>query len=214
MNELTQIPHGDAARVGLTLPDGLDIMEWKRVGHSLLRCKDSLQFWIGDWINYGQGSYGKDYEEAMSVFGDEGFDSYGYEKHTLECFSSVARSVEISLRREKLSFGHHKVVAGMPPDEQDYWLSKAEDEKLSVEALRQKTREGKAVKGLKGQSALAGMFDFGLWLVQSKKGFDELFKRRPLEKWEVSEVKDGIAKLEETKKPFVNELKRRGVGII
>lgn len=214
MNELTKIPYGDPQRTGLVLPEGLDIQEWKRVGHSLCRCKDSLQFWIGDWINYGQDSYGREkYVEAMEIFGVEGEGDYGYNQRTLENFASICRRVESSLRREHLSFGHHEIVAGMEAEDQKYWLGLAEKEKLSVDKLRLRTRKTLKASAVDGQSVMAGMFDFSKWATATKRGFDQLFQRRPIDKWEDSEVLDGITKFEEAKKPFVDEGKRRGLEV-
>lgn len=214
MNELTKIPYGDPQRVSLVLPEGLEIQEWKQVGHSLCRCKDSLQFWIGDWINYGQKAYSRDkYNEAMLIFGDEGGRNYGYDQHTLENFASICKRVESSLRREHLSFGHHEVVAAMTPDRQDYWLGIAEKEKLSVDAFRQRTRKKLKAANVDGQSLMAGMFDFGGWATKATRGFNDLFNRRPLVEWDDGEIMDGINRIEEIKKPFLSDAKRRGLEV-
>src|SRR5678815_5157560 len=190
MNELVKIPFGDPQRVELKLPDGLSLDDWKLVGRRLIRCKDSLQFWIGDWINYGKSNYGDTYTDAMEVFGDEAKaegGGYGYDQHSLECFASVARKVEPSIRIELLSFGHHQVVASKPPELQSKWLKDALDNDWSVSDLNAHIRASEKNKAVNGTSAMLGLWNWDTWFVDSFNGFRDFFKRVPIEKWETQD---------------------------
>jgi len=65
----------------------------------------------------------------------------GYEVPTLYNFASVARSIDFSLRSEKLSFGHHRLVVAMAPELQRQWLEYAEANNFSISQMR------KAIEG-------------------------------------------------------------------
>jgi hypothetical protein len=93
-------------------------------------------WWIGDWIRYGNASYGERYELAAKVT--------GYDAQTLMNMVYVASRFEISRRREKLSSSHHAELAALPPDEQERCLDRAERDGLSLRGLREEpTRDSR-----------------------------------------------------------------------
>jgi hypothetical protein len=55
----------------------------------------------------------------------------------------VASSVDPSRRREALSWSHHAEVAALPPEEQERWLARVEENRLSVHDLRLLLREAR-----------------------------------------------------------------------
>jgi hypothetical protein len=71
----------------------------------------SVQFWIGDWLNYGRKAYerGK-YEKAL--------EKLEYEPRTLRVYAYVANQVNSLIRNNNLTFNHHRTVAPLPPREQ------------------------------------------------------------------------------------------------
>lgn len=209
MNELTTIPFGHTQRTGLELPPDLSENEWKQVGHNLCRCKESLQFWIGDWVNYGQSAYFKNYDEVMDVFAKEGKGDYGYEKTTLENFASVAKHVPISLRREKLTFGHHAVVAGMEAIDQDVWLAKAVMNSWSIAELTREIRDKAKSKSTGELNSTANVFLFDRWINEAIRGF----KGFPITKWDDSELLTRIRKIDEIKSPLVQAALERGLEV-
>jgi len=87
-----------------------------------------IQFVIGDWLNYGERTYGEKYSRAL----DETDYAYG----GLANFSYVANRIEISRRRENLSFSHHQEIAPFELEKQEYWLDKAVKEHLTQRELR------------------------------------------------------------------------------
>jgi hypothetical protein len=103
--------------------------EWERVGDVLRRLDASIQWLIGDWFAYGERVWGQTYEQIS--------DTTGYEVKTLYDYAYVAKSVDFSVRTENLTFGHHKLVAGLEPDEQRRWLKYAVDHQLSISQMRQ-----------------------------------------------------------------------------
>lgn len=205
MNELTQIPYGDPQRIGLSLPEGLEIDQWKQIGHKLFQCRESLMFWIGDWINYGEATYGNKYEEAKKVFGAESELYGGYDEITLRRAASVCAKVPVVLRRTSLTFGHHSVVATLPQSDQKKWLKQAEDEKLSVRALTELIRGKLKEKAATQVNATHDVFIFERWINEAVRGLQAF----PVKKWEDDQLAKRISTLQSIQQPLIDEAKSR-----
>ena len=124
--------------VGLEIQSAIDETEWLAFYQALDKLQNALQWIIGDWINYGDKTYGKTYADAAEMT--------GLKETTLHTYSWVAREVEISRRRENLSFSHHETVAGLAPEEQEYWLIAAHTNNWSSKRLREEISDEKPVK--------------------------------------------------------------------
>lgn len=90
------------------------------------------QWWLGDWIKYGNAKFGERYSRAMKLT--------GYDVQSLMNMVYVASRFEISRRRENLSWSHHATLAPLDVAEQEHWLTRAIAEKLSVADLRVELR--------------------------------------------------------------------------
>lgn len=110
----------------------LTVDEWRAVGSELGQSARAVQWWVGDWINYGDKTYGSTYEAALKVT--------GLSLKTLQNYASVSRKVESSRRRELLDWTTHAEVAALEPAEQDRVLSEAESKQLSTREVRQLVR--------------------------------------------------------------------------
>lgn len=130
-DNLLPIP-GRLTRTALILPESLEYNEWVRIGDCLKLVEGSVQWWLGDWLNYGERKYGEMYTQAI----EETELDYG----TLRNIKWIASSVGLSLRNDNLSFNHHKEVAPLPPETQVLFLNKAVNENLSVRELRDEVR--------------------------------------------------------------------------
>tara|TARA_Y100000310_G_scaffold161595_1_gene161492 strand:- start:1392 stop:1913 length:522 start_codon:yes stop_codon:yes gene_type:complete len=119
---------GKLSPTALALPEDLTYDQWEAVGGTLRLMEGAVQFWIGDWIRYGQRRYGEMYSQAL--------DATDYEHGSLRNMVYVAEAIETSLRNDNLSWHHHKAVAPLEPEEQREMLDRAEAEGLSVAALR------------------------------------------------------------------------------
>ena len=73
---------------------------------------------IGDWLVYGEHTYGEMYAQAL--------DATGFSYGTLANQVYVAQRFDFSRRRENLSFSHHQEVAALPPEEADELLDRAD----------------------------------------------------------------------------------------
>src|SRR6184192_3171929 len=124
-------------RTSLSFPATLAMGDWLEIGKELFVINDASAWWLGDWLVYGQNRYPDRYKRAI-----EGT-SLHYK--TLRNYAWVARKFEDSRRRGSLSFQHHAEVAGLPAEEQDVWLSRAEERGWSVSALRSRLRADRGI---------------------------------------------------------------------
>lgn len=102
--------------------------QWLECGEFLKKAKGAVHFWIGDWLNYGEKRWGEKYLEAI--------EKTGYEYGTLRNDKWVAARIDLSRRRDKLSFDHHVTVADLEPEEQDRLLIEAEKQNLDTKPFR------------------------------------------------------------------------------
>jgi hypothetical protein len=129
------IPCCQFTATALTIKPGLKFDHWQRLGDMLKKTGQGVQFWIGDWIRYGESEYGEKYSQAIEVTGQN------YKSLANEVY--VANNVDNSLRNEKLSFNHHYAVASLPPIQQKKWLKRAEEEGWSYRELRREIEKQK-----------------------------------------------------------------------
>jgi hypothetical protein len=143
------------------LREGLSFEDWAGVGKSLAKASRSLQWWIGDWLNYGVKEYGD--RRALAV---DHATMFGLQAETLRGCMHVAEKVVA--RATSLSWSHHREVCGLSPKEQKHWLKQAEVNAWSVSELRQALRqEGREVvsedAGPGGFNPLRMALDFKRW---------------------------------------------------
>ncbi len=93
--------------------------EWEDCGKFLKQADKAVQFWIGDWLNFGEKKYGETYTQAL--------EATDYNYGTLRDSKWVSSRIELSRRRDNLEFSMHREVAPLDPDEQDFWLDRAEE---------------------------------------------------------------------------------------
>jgi hypothetical protein len=122
--------------VGLTISGDVTYEEWEDIGYQLARVGKGWQWWVGDWINFGEKKYGETYKAAI--------EATGLKIQACKNIASVCRAFELSRRRDVLSFNHHAEVQGLEPNEQDELLAEAEECGLSCAVIRER------VKSLKG----------------------------------------------------------------
>jgi hypothetical protein len=121
----------------------LQVEEWSRIGQRLGMMGRCNQWWIGDWIRYGNSKYGEKYSRAAKLT--------GYDVQSLTNMVYVATSFDdIARRRDGLSWSHHEAVAALEPARQDQWLTMAAGLKWSVNDLRVELRAYR--KGRGGES--------------------------------------------------------------
>jgi hypothetical protein len=118
--------------VGWVPPADLGQAEWLSTGRRLGAIGRCSQWWIGDWIRCGTARWGEKYTEAARVT--------GYDVASLRNMAWVAAQFDLSLRSDKLSWSHHVLLAPLERDEQERWIAKAVEQRLSVADLRLELR--------------------------------------------------------------------------
>jgi len=102
---------------------------------------DSIHWWIGDWLNYGEESYGKKYKKALEITGLD----YG----TLANDKYVVKQVKFPQRCGNLTWSHHRDMAPLEPDKQKYWFEFAEQHHLSTGEFKAKIKGAKYLAWLR-----------------------------------------------------------------
>jgi N6-adenosine-specific RNA methylase IME4 len=120
---------------GLDLPEDLPFVEWLEVGRGLRALEGAVQWWVGDWLSYGERKYGEKYTEAVAAT--------GYAYATLNAARWVAQRIEPVRRRTSLSWSHHKEVAALGVAEQEVLLGAAETEGWTRNELRRRANQYK-----------------------------------------------------------------------
>lgn len=138
--EVTQSNGIELQSCGIVFPEAIPLEKWNAVGDLLCQANNSVGFWVGDWLNYGERTWGEKYRDAM--------DLTGFEYQTLRDYAYVADKVHLSLRNDNLTFEHHKKVAPLEPDEQRKWLKLAEQRGMSTRLLSASIIAGYPLKEL------------------------------------------------------------------
>lgn len=110
------------------IDDNVSFEQWEHCGEWIKRANGAVQFWLGDWINYGEHAFHEKYSQAMY--------ETDFEYQSLRDVAYVARNVDLSRRRDNLSFDHHREVASLKPEEQEELLDLAEKEDIKSKEFR------------------------------------------------------------------------------
>lgn len=142
---MTTLPSTGSEEVGV-IPPGVEITpiwlkvttnisydEWARLLSHLLHWEQSIQWWLGDLILYGENAYGELYAQAAEISGRS--------VSTLSNWMWVAGHVAPAQRRNDVRWTMHREIASLTPPEQDEWLDAAEDGGWTVEELKKALRE-------------------------------------------------------------------------
>jgi DNA modification methylase len=115
------------------LPIGSPTFEqWQECGQFIQKASGAVQLWLGDWLNYGEHKWGEKYAQAI--------EDTGLEYQTLKNAAWVAGKIDLSRRRDDLSYNHHLEVASLEPEQQDKVLDWAIKEGASTRDVRQKVK--------------------------------------------------------------------------
>lgn len=121
--------------------ESMDLASWIECGRRLGTIARGVGWWLGDWLNFGNGRYGEKYTRAARIT--------GYDVQSLRNMAYVASRFEASRRRANLSWSHHAEVAALAPEQQDVWLERAEQHCLSVQCMRGELRAYRRPRALR-----------------------------------------------------------------
>lgn len=137
--------------VGLQITSELSFEEWSELAVHIGRAARSVGFIIGDWLVYGQGLFGDDgfpEKRVDSASYQLALTATGLDLSTLQNYAYVSRNVPFSLRTERLSWEHHRLVAKLPEDGMRDWIDAcvAEEDagrRMSTRRLRKSLNLGR-----------------------------------------------------------------------
>lgn len=112
--------------VGLRVLTNPSFEDWCEFGHGLQKLECATQWTVGDWLNYGERRWGEKYAQAI----EETPLNHG----TLRDYAWVASQIDLSVRTDKLSWWHHRLIAtdDYTPEQRQELLATAERDGLSV----------------------------------------------------------------------------------
>ena len=112
----------------LNLPSKLTFDEWMGHGETLSAMQNSIPWWVGDWINFGESKFGEGkYSQGLTLW------DYGY--HTLANMAWVASQYPPETRTS-LSWTHHRYAASLDMEERTALLEKAKEEEWTSRQLQ------------------------------------------------------------------------------
>lgn len=145
-NELVTFPNVQMTKTHLIIPEETSFDDWEDIGKKLKTVEGAVQFWIGDWINFGERKYEDKYLRAMAETG------YTYEY--LKNIAYVSRKFNgndnghsgvtiegLATRHENLGFSFHQITAPLAGPIAERFLNKAEEEHLTKRELEADVRE-------------------------------------------------------------------------
>jgi hypothetical protein len=103
--------------------------QYEALGTMLGLVKRRTSWYLGDWLNYGEGAYGERFAQAAAAT--------GLSEPTLLHYQFVCRNVAAPRRRPLVAFGCHALVARLEPREQNTWLKKCERHQWCEKDLRE-----------------------------------------------------------------------------
>lgn len=108
---------GALTLVSLELEDEIPLDQYESLGTFFGTLKRAASWWLGDWLIFGEATYGERVSQAM--------EATGLAQETLAYYRSVCEKVPRSRRLPQLGFGHHALVRNLAPRQQERWLQKA-----------------------------------------------------------------------------------------
>jgi hypothetical protein len=132
---LEPTPLSEFSATGLVIRPGVAFADWQHLGKTLTQMQGGILWWLDDWLNYGERSYGEMYAQAL--------DATDYSYQTLAHAKSIASKLDLCRRRQNLSFAHHAEIASLTPAAQDRWLDQAESKGWTRAQLRAARRQAK-----------------------------------------------------------------------
>jgi hypothetical protein len=110
----------------------IDFRDWVLEGRRIGLISRGSPWWIGDWLLYGSARWGEMYVVAARIT--------GYDPKSLRNMRYVASRFDLSFRKDKLTWSHHALLAGLEISERRRWLERAIADGLSVADLRTELR--------------------------------------------------------------------------
>jgi len=140
--DLSRVAAGvEFGRSDLRITRKLTFDEWDDLGLLVREVEGAVQWWLGDWLNYGQRTYGETYKKARTLT--------GYDVQTLKNYAWVAKRFTPSLRKDDLPFTHYLYTAGLEDGQASTILDRAAGESWPVERTLTVVRQTRQAERLR-----------------------------------------------------------------
>ena len=120
----------------LSLTRRIELPEATQIITQIDTMESGMAWWVGDLINALEAMHGEAYAQVIP----EGKES------TWLNYKWVAERVKQETRRPSLTWSHHQQVASLLTERQEIFLDRAEQEQLSVSALKKLVAQDKGKK--------------------------------------------------------------------
>lgn len=118
---------------GVSFDRELSFDEWEGLLSYLMRMEQSVQWWLGDMLRYGESFFGENYAQAAVLVGRS--------VNTLANWVWISGQFPPHRRRASVRWSCYRELAAMKdPDLQDQWLDAVEEGGWTREELRQAIR--------------------------------------------------------------------------
>jgi len=118
--------------VGMEITSELSIDEWSQLAGPIGNASRSVAFIIGDWLIHGEKAFRVKQNTSTSRIASKKYHlalaNTGLDLTTLQNYAYVSRKVPLATRSEQLSWEHHKVLAKLPPLDQQVWIERCHEE--------------------------------------------------------------------------------------
>ena len=139
------LPGCEFTTTELKITADLRLEDWARIGDVLRRAESGIQWWLGDWMAYGDRKYGDTkYAQAVDVH-----EQTGINVDTLRYYQHVSEKVAPVRRLTNLSWSHHQVISGLDADDQKRWLKTAATEGYSYRELKREVEKEERSKNFR-----------------------------------------------------------------
>ena len=153
MTNPIQLPNNKVtiSPIGMLVTGELTPEEWQALAGNIGQAARSIGFIVGDWLVYGQNLFGLDGfpdRQVDCASYDLAIEATGLDRSTLQNYAYVSRSIPYSLRTERLSWEHHRLLAKLPDDQQTKWIENCLTEedagrRMSTRRLRKSINLGR-----------------------------------------------------------------------
>lgn len=131
---------------GLTLTDPtMQYESWESLGRFFGRIERSTNWWVGDWLIFGEAVFGEAAAQGVEATTAERYSEAeritGLSHGTLMNVRSICASIAKPRRRADLPFWLHEPVAKLEPADQEYWLEEAKQRSLTKDELRRAIKD-------------------------------------------------------------------------
>jgi hypothetical protein len=141
-------PKVTVSRIGLQISGNLSTEEWQELATSIGEAASSIAFIVGDWLVYGQDLFAHPDRKVDHPSYQLALKATGLDLSTLQNYAYVSRNVPYSLRTERLSWEHHRLMAKLPNGDMQDWIEAcvAEEDagrRMSTRRLRKSLNLGR-----------------------------------------------------------------------